>query len=138
MAHAPGVPRHNHVNASPLRKTAVAIFVGRPRWGFYRSTRATLRTPGIRLAHPANLAYLRVVTSEQRTSLAGVVSVDPGIMHGTPCFTGTRVPVQTLLDYIEDGDTLDNFLRDFTTVKREQAISFLELAKDQLIECVSS
>ena len=84
------------------------------------------------------MAYLRVVTSEQRTSLAGVVSVDPGIMHGTPCFTGTRVPVQTLLDYIEDGDTLDNFLRDFTTVKREQAISFLELAKDQLIECVSS
>jgi len=84
------------------------------------------------------MAYVRVVTAEQRMNLAGVVSVDPGIMHGTPCFTGTRVPVQTLLDYIEDGDTLDSFLRDFTTVKREQAISFLELAKDQLIECVSS
>jgi len=50
-------------------------------------------------------------------------------MHGTPCFTGTRVPVQTLLDYIEEGDTLDNFLRDFPTVTREQAIQFLELAK---------
>jgi uncharacterized protein (DUF433 family) len=59
-------------------------------------------------------------------------------MHGTPCFTGTRVPVQTLLDYIEEGDTLDNFLRDFSTVTREQAIQFLELAKAQLIECVSS
>ncbi len=58
-------------------------------------------------------------------------------MHDTPCFTGTRVPVQTLLDYIGEGDTLDNFLRDFITVKREQAISFLEMAKDQLIECVS-
>jgi uncharacterized protein (DUF433 family) len=78
------------------------------------------------------------MTAKQKASLAGVVSVDSSIMHGTPCFTGTRVPVQTLLDYIEDGDTLDNFLRDFPTVKREQAISFLELAKQQLIECVSS
>lgn len=78
------------------------------------------------------------MTAEQKASLAGVVSVDRSIMHGTPCFAGTRVPVQTLLDYIEDGDTLDSFLRDFITVKREQAISFLELAKDQLIECVSS
>ena len=59
-------------------------------------------------------------------------------MHGTPCFTGTRVPVQTLLDYIEEGDTLDNFLRDFPTVTRVQAIQFLELAKAQLIGCVSS
>lgn len=68
---------------------------------------------------------------------ASVVSVDPGIMHGTPCFTGTRVPVQTLLDYIEEGDTLDSFLKDFTTVTRDQAIRFLELAKQQLIECES-
>jgi uncharacterized protein (DUF433 family) len=59
-------------------------------------------------------------------------------MHGTPCFTGTRVPEQTLLDYIEEGDTLDSFLKDFTTVTRDQAIRFLELAKQQLIECVSS
>jgi len=71
------------------------------------------------------MAYRRVVTAEQIARLAGVVSVDSGIMHGTPCFTGTRVPVQTLLDYIEDGDTLDSFLRDFTTVRREQAVSFL-------------
>ncbi len=78
------------------------------------------------------------MTAEKKASLAGVVSVDPGIMHGTPCFAGTRVPVQSLLDYIEEGDTLDSFLRDFPTVRREQAISFLELAKDQLIECVSS
>jgi uncharacterized protein (DUF433 family) len=67
-----------------------------------------------------------------------VVTIDPGIMHGTPCFTGTRVPVQSLLDYLEDGDTIDSFLSDFPTVRREQAISFLELAKEQLIECVSS
>jgi len=78
------------------------------------------------------------VTVEQKVSLASVVSVSLDIMHGTPCFTGTRVPVQTLLDYIEDGDTLDNFLRDFSTVTRAQAVQFLELAKAQLIECVSS
>jgi uncharacterized protein (DUF433 family) len=77
------------------------------------------------------------VTEHRKASLAGVVSVDPEIMHGTPCFTGTRVPIQTLPDYIDDGDTLDNFLRDFITVKREQAVLFLELAKDRLIECVS-
>jgi uncharacterized protein (DUF433 family) len=78
------------------------------------------------------------MTAEQKASLAGVVQVDPEIMHGTPCFSGTRVPVQTLLDYIEEGDPLDNFLSDFATVKRDQAIQFLERAKDQLIECVSS
>ncbi len=66
------------------------------------------------------------------------MSVDPGIMHGTPCFTGTRVPVQTLLDYIEEGDTIDHFLADFSAVKRTQVVQFLELAKDQLLECVSS
>ena len=82
------------------------------------------------------MTYLKVVTAEQKASLAGVVSVDPEIMHGTPCFT-TRVPVQPLLDYIEEGDTLDSFLGDFSTVTRDQAIQFLELAKQQLIECVS-
>jgi uncharacterized protein (DUF433 family) len=79
-----------------------------------------------------------VVTAQEKMNAASVVSVDPAIMHGTPCFTGTRVPEQTLLDYIEEGDTLDSFLKDFTTVTRDQAIRFLELAKQQLIECVSS
>lgn len=78
------------------------------------------------------------MTQERKSSIAGVVTIDSKIMHGTPCFTGTRVPVQTLLDYIEDGDTLNNFLRDFDGVKREQAIRFLELAKERLLECASS
>jgi uncharacterized protein (DUF433 family) len=72
-----------------------------------------------------DIAYLKVVTAEQKAGLAGVVSVDPEIMHGTPCFSSTRVPVQTLLDYIEEGDTLDSFLRDFSTVTRGQAIQLL-------------
>lgn len=70
--------------------------------------------------------------------LTGVVAVDPAIMHGTACFAGTRVSQQTLLDSIEEGDTLDNFLRDFPTDSRDQSVEFLESAKAQLIECVSS
>lgn len=58
---------------------------------------------------------------------------DPEILGGTPVFTGTRVPVQTLLDYLEGGDTLDEFLDGFPSVSREQAIAFLEMAKDALL-----
>jgi uncharacterized protein (DUF433 family) len=66
-----------------------------------------------------------------------VVSRNPEIMGGTPVFVGTRVPVQTLLDYLEAGDTIDEFLEGFPTVKREQVIAFLEQAKDRLVESVS-
>ena len=79
------------------------------------------------------------MTVDKRTALAGIVTIDKEIMHGTPCFTGTRVPVQTLLDFIEAGDTLDKFLQAFPRVQRAQAVQFLELAKEQLLdECVSS
>ena len=62
-----------------------------------------------------------------------VYHTDPEIMGGTPVFTGTRVPVQTLLDYLEGGDTLDEFLDGFPGVSREQAVGFLEMAKDALL-----
>ena len=55
---------------------------------------------------------------------------DPEIMHGTPVFRGTRVPIQTLFDYLEGGDSLDDFLEGFPTVKRELAIQVLEQCKD--------
>ena len=58
---------------------------------------------------------------------------DPEIMSGVPVFVGTRVPVQTLLDYLEGGHTLDDFLEGFPGVSREQAVSFLELAKEALL-----
>lgn len=58
---------------------------------------------------------------------------DPEILGGTPVFLGTRVPFQTLLDYLEAGDTLDEFLDDFPTVTREQAITALEQAKEALL-----
>ena len=50
------------------------------------------------------------------------------VLSGTPVFTGTRVPVRTLLDYLEAGQPLDEFLTDFPTVSREQAVGVLELA----------
>ena len=62
-----------------------------------------------------------------------IVHSDPDILGGTPVFVGTRVPVQTLLDYLEAGDSLDVFLDHFPSVSREQAISTLELAKEMLI-----
>jgi uncharacterized protein (DUF433 family) len=58
-------------------------------------------------------------------------------MGGTPVFSGTRVPVQTLLDYLEAGDSIDEFLAGFPTVTREQVIEFLEAAKDRLVESVA-
>ena len=55
-----------------------------------------------------------------------VVKIDPEIMSGAPCFVGTRVPVRTLIDYIEGGDTLEDFLEQFPTVSRAQAIAYFE------------
>ena len=57
-------------------------------------------------------------------------------MNGTPVFCGTRVPVQTLLDYLEAGDSIDQFLEGFPSVTREQVIAFLVQAKDRLVESV--
>jgi uncharacterized protein (DUF433 family) len=62
-----------------------------------------------------------------------VVHSDPEIMGGTHVFVGTRVPFQTLLDYLEAGDSLADFLEDFPTVTREQAVAALEQAKQALL-----
>lgn len=65
--------------------------------------------------------------------LETIVQVDPEILGGTPVFRGTRVPVKNLLDYLAAGENLDQFVDDFPTVKREQAIAALELARELLI-----
>lgn len=62
-----------------------------------------------------------------------IVSVSPEVMGGTPVFAGTRVPVQTLLDYLEGGETIEDFLDGFPTVSREQIVAFLESAKDAFL-----
>ena len=63
-----------------------------------------------------------------------IISREPDVMGGTPVFHGTRVPVQTLLDYLQAGDTIDDFLEGFPSVTREQIVAFLEEAKNRLIE----
>jgi len=61
-----------------------------------------------------------------------VIHSDPEIQGGVPVFFGTRVPVKNLFDYLESGDTLDQFLEDFPSVSREQAVAALELAREAL------
>jgi uncharacterized protein (DUF433 family) len=67
-----------------------------------------------------------------------VVHSDPEILSGTPVFVGTRVPVQSLFDYLEGGDALDEFLRQFPSVTRDQAVAALELARDTLLTSARS
>jgi uncharacterized protein (DUF433 family) len=65
-----------------------------------------------------------------------VITRDPEVMGGTPVFRGTRVPVQTLLDYLEAGESIDDFLDGFPSVIRVQVVALLEQAKDRLVETV--
>jgi uncharacterized protein (DUF433 family) len=67
------------------------------------------------------------------TRLSDIVHSDPDILGGTPVFVGTRVPIQSLFDYLEGGETLDEFLRQFPSVKRDQAIAAIDLARATLL-----
>jgi len=71
-----------------------------------------------------SLAAVMVPSVQER-----VFQSDAEILGGTPVFAGTRVPVQNLIDYLEDGESIDEFLEGFPTVKREQVIAFLELTR---------
>jgi uncharacterized protein (DUF433 family) len=62
-----------------------------------------------------------------------LITIHPDLLSGAPAFTGTRVPIQALFDYIEAGDPLDEFLTDFPAVTREHAIAVLEMAKDAAV-----
>jgi len=62
-----------------------------------------------------------------------IIRIDPEIMSGAPCFAGSRVPIQNLIDYLEGGDSIDEFLEDFPSVTRDQVISFLEEAKASVL-----
>jgi uncharacterized protein (DUF433 family) len=67
------------------------------------------------------------------TTTSTVVQRDPDILGGTPVFVGTRVPIRTLFDYLEGGDSLGEFLEDFPSVTRDQAVAALHLAKQILM-----
>jgi uncharacterized protein (DUF433 family) len=77
---------------------------------------------------PGRRVYPQAVKQDK-----AVVHTDPEIMSGTPVFVGTRVPVQTLLEYLEAGQPLSEFLEDFPTVSKEQAVAALEQAKQALL-----
>lgn len=70
--------------------------------------------------------------SEEKAS--HIIVKDPDILGGTPVFKGTRVPVEALWDYLKAGDTLEEFLEDFPSVKREQAVSLLERAQRSVVD----
>lgn len=66
-----------------------------------------------------------------------IITSSPDVMGGIPVFAGTRVPVQTLLDYLKAGESIDDFLDGFPTVTRQQVIAFLEEAEEQIIKMVA-
>lgn len=70
-------------------------------------------------------------------SQSDIITASPNVMSGTPVFAGTRVPVSTLLDYLKAGESIDDFLEGFPTVKREQVIAFLEAAQAQILKLVA-
>ena len=81
---------------------------------------------------------LERVTAEQKLALTEAVWTCRDRMSGVPCFRGTRVPVQSLIDFLEVGKTIDQFLELYPSVTRKQLIAVLNLANRQIIECASS
>jgi uncharacterized protein (DUF433 family) len=63
-----------------------------------------------------------------------VINIDKEILGGTPVFNGTRVPIKNLFDYLETGETIDEFLEDFPSVKREQILKVLEFSEQMMIK----
>jgi len=78
------------------------------------------------------------MSTETKVRFSEIVAVDPDLMHGAPCFRGTRVPVHLLLDDLKSGFTIDQFLAGCPTVTRQQVDGYLELAQDLVNECVAS
>ena len=79
---------------------------------------------------PCGRAYTRITVKQSFSTKAVVVHSDPEILGGTPVFVGARVPVKSLFDHLEAGDSLDEFLDGFPAVSREQAVGALELARE--------
>ncbi|HEY0073154.1 MAG TPA: DUF433 domain-containing protein [Abditibacteriaceae bacterium] len=73
-----------------------------------------------------------------KQKLSQIISISPDVMSGTPVFAGTRVPIQTLFDYLEAGETIDDFLQGFPSVQREQIVTFLEEAKEHAVASLAA
>ena len=83
------------------------------------------------------MVVVRSTNYNNDMDIKSIVHIDPAILSGTPVFRGTRVPVQSLVDYLEAGDTIDEFLRQFPTVSREQVVNCLRLAHQQMLAIAS-
>jgi uncharacterized protein (DUF433 family) len=83
-----------------------------------------------------NRALSAILACMKPDQLKGIVRSDPEIMGGTPVFAGTRVPLQNLIDFLEGGESIDDFLDAFPTVKREQVIAVIEAGKLTMLETV--
>jgi uncharacterized protein (DUF433 family) len=77
------------------------------------------------------------MTAEQKRRLDEVIWVNAQRMSGAPCFRGTRVPVQSLIDFLEGGETIDQFLQLYPSIIRQQVLTVLDFANDQIVECAS-
>ena len=100
-----------------------------------QSSSITARPP---FALPTNFVYLESVTTEDKSRLDRAVWIDPERMSGTPCFRGTRVPVQSLIDLLETGETIDQFLELYPPISLDQVLEVLDFANRRLLECASS
>ena len=76
------------------------------------------------------------MSTRQLEDLKGIIHSDPKIMGGTPVFIGTRVPLQNLIDYLEGGESIEDFLDGFPSVKREQVLTVIEAGKLAVLEAV--
>ena len=83
------------------------------------------------------LLILETTFSYHTSMKEQIITSSPDVMGGTPVFAGTRVPVQTLLDYLKAGESIDDFLEGFPTVTRKQVIAFLEEAEEQITKMVA-
>ena len=115
----------------PLPPTrSLQVYAVDPSAGKYSRNRVTVRVPWERLDPGPTGSKIAVIDcSNGERPEDKIVLINPKIMHGTPCFAGTRVPVSSLFEYLEGGYTIDYFLRQFPTVKREQVVALLEAAK---------
>jgi uncharacterized protein (DUF433 family) len=125
----PGPDRVGLSGPQPRRLSGFVRFKA-PR---FRRVDATLELLGNGMSDPISLRrdLINGMGWNMRNKL---VTIDPEIMSGEPVFTGTRVPVRNLIDYLSGGHTLDDFLKGFPGVKRRQAIAFLERSSTALLE----
>jgi uncharacterized protein (DUF433 family) len=123
------------IHANPVAFTSVSSPFARPCDWLIEQRREANLFPAIAIAlaqltslpHPSRSRIMNMSSSKE------VISSDPEVQGGAVVFTGTRVPVKNLIDYLEAGDSLEEFIEDFPSVKREQAVAALELAKVALV-----